>query len=669
RISQYETQREEMIGLAVAIRSLLQQQVPPGSIAVIYRENKYGEELTRYLRHLGIPVYSKRNRNLFDLQLVQQLLQTLRYLASEHQDQPFSGDALLFEILHYNWWGIPPIEIARLSVEAAANRMQGTKSGKKERGTLRGLLAEKCAGPQADLFTPALSPALQQAGNVIELLIGAVPNCTLQHLLEQIVQKTGLLQLILQAPDKHQQLEVLTAFFDFVKEETRRNPQLKLQGLVETLDLMEREELPLPLVQVNGSDQGVNLLTAHGSKGLEFTHVFVAGCNASIWEKKRKPGGGYSLPDTLFAKSSAAGSSDLEELRRLFFVALTRAEQHLTFTYSRFQDNARELEPSLFLAEIQQEHQLPVATGRTSPEVLAEFAALQFTGIIAPELERMEEDFVRPLLENFRMNVTALNNYLRCPLEFYYRTLLRIPSAKNENLEFGSAVHYALEKLFSRMKEDPREQFPSHEQLLRDFEWYMQRHRESFTEEQFQRRMEYGNKVLSDYYEHRVPTLHKVVVLEHTISTVVRDVPIKGKLDKLEFFGKEVNVVDYKTGDPEKGKEKLQPPGDKQPHGGDYWRQAVFYKLLVDHYASKDWRVMSTEFDFVEPDKKKQYRREKLTLTAADAETVTQQIVQVWQKIQERDFYTGCGNADCHWCNFAKDNQLAIALHEVEEEE
>jgi len=53
-------------------------------------------------------------------------------------------------------------------------------------------------------------------------------------------------------------------------------------------------------VQVSGNDKGVNLLTTHGSKGLEFEYVFFAGCNAGFWEKKRKPGRGYSLPDTMF---------------------------------------------------------------------------------------------------------------------------------------------------------------------------------------------------------------------------------------------------------------------------------------------------------------------------------------------------------------------------------
>jgi DNA helicase-2/ATP-dependent DNA helicase PcrA len=219
------------------------------------------------------------------------------------------------------------------------------------------------------------------------------------------------------------------------------------------------------------------------------------------------------------------------------------------------------------------------------------------------------------------------------------------------------------------MKADARQQFPPRDVLLADFDWYMQRHRESFTEEQFNRRIEYGHTVLSDYYEQRLPTAHKVVLPEVTIATVVVEgVPLKGKLDKLEFFGNDVNVVDYKTGDPEKAKDKLLPPNDKQPLGGDYWRQAVFYKLLVDGWQQKNWKAISAEFDFVEPDKKKQYRREKIVVTPADITTVTQQLTQVWQQIQERNFYTGCGSEDCYWCNFSKNNNLAVALHELEEE-
>ena len=137
------------------------------------------------------------------------------------------------------------------------------------------------------------------------------------------------------------------------------------------------------------------------------------------------------------------------------------------------------------------------------------------------------------------MNVTALNNYLKCPLEFYFKNLIRIPSPKNEATEFGSAVHYALEKLFRKMQDKRRRNFLPKKNFIGDFEWYMHRHRESFTKEQFDRRMEYGQEVLSNYYDKYINQFNKIVAIERNIrNVVVNDVPLKGKLDKLEFDGK-----------------------------------------------------------------------------------------------------------------------------------
>jgi len=443
---------------------------------------------------------------------------------------------------------------------------------------------------------------------------------------------------------------------------------MTLKQLVNTIELMEKEDLKLPLVQISGTDKGVNLLTAHGSKGLEFEWVFFTGCNSCFWEKKRKPGGGYTLPNTIF-KSLPREVED-EELRRLFYVVLTRAARHLTISFCTFKEDGKELEPSMFIAEIKGE--LNIEKVYLPESTVAQFQVLQFSEV-APEIAKMETDFVIRLLEKFVMNVTALNNYLKCPLEFYFANLVKIPRPKNENTEFGSAVHFALEQLFRKMTESSpdhhQRKFPTKEAFIESFEWYMNRHRESFTLEQFNRRMEYGHDVLSNYYDEYINKWNKVVAIERNIrNIVVNGVPLKGKLDKLEFDGKKVNVVDYKTGDPDKARQKLQPPNEKQPNGGDYWRQAVFYKMLVDH-AERGWEAVSTEFDFAEPDKKKKYHKEKLVISPQDITTVSQQIKTVWDKIQEHDFYTGCGKADCHWCNFVKTNNLAVALHEIVEEE
>lgn len=660
-IREYETLRQEMIGIAKQVEELVGQQVPPGRIGIIYKENKYGEELAQYFKLLNIPVYSKRHLNILELPLAQKIILLLKYLAAEH-DTPYGGDEMLFEILHFDWFHIPPIEIAKLSIEVAEKRYGEHKT------SIRQALVEKSNAPAKDLFSQGLHSGLKNASRVIEQLVADVPNLTLQQLFENVIRQAGVLSHIMQSPDKHWQLQVLTGLFDFVKEETHRSPLLDLDELVKLISLMEKEEITLPLVQVSGSDKGINLLTAHGSKGLEFEYVILAGCNSSFWEKKRKPGGGYKLPDTMFSSQPAA--RDDEELRRLFYVALTRAEQHLYISYSKFKNDGKELEPSMFIAEIQDQHQLPTEKVILDREVLSEFTALHFGAAEAPEIEKIEEEFIDRILDKFVMNVTALNNYLKCPLEFYFKNLIRIPSPKNEATEFGSAVHYALEKLFRKMQEAGKDQFAPKEEFIADFEWYMHRHRESFTQEQFDRRLEYGQEVLSNYYDKNINSFNKIVAIERNIrNVVVKNVPLKGKLDKLEFDGKAVNVVDYKTGDPDKAIPKLKGPSEKEANGGDYWRQAVFYKILVDNYEQKDWKVVSTEFDFIEPDKKKNYRKEKVVISPADITTVTEQISQTWEKIQNREFYTGCGKEDCHWCNFVKTNNLAVALHELEEEE
>ncbi len=659
-INEYNSVKEEMAGITNKVFDLIQQEVEPGKIAVIYKENKYGGEMAKYFRLKNIPVYSKRSLNILENPFVKKLIQILRYLNAEH-DIPYGGDEILFEILHFDFYSIPPIEIAKLTVEVNSKRYGG------EPTSIRKLLFDKANRPAKDLFDAGFNPQLKNISAILEQLIADVSNVTLQQLFANIVQHAGILGYLMKSKEKITLIQLLTALFDFIKEESSRNPALDLNGLISIVDLMEKENLPLPMIQVAGSNNGVNLLTAHGSKGLEFEYIFFAGANAANWEKKKKPGGGYKFPDTMFTSQTV--SSDEEELRRLFYVALTRAQKHLFISFAKYKNDGKEMEPSMFIAEILEQHPIVIEKISLSAEEITTFELLQFNAQ-APEIENAEEDFITAILDKFVMNVTALNNYLKCPLQFYYQNLIRIPSGKSEATEFGSAIHYALEKLFRKMQDGKQDKFPSKDEMMADFNWYMHRHRENFTKEAFERRIEYGDEVLRNYYNKYINSWNKVVTVERNIKgVVVKNVPLKGKLDKLEFDGKNVNVVDYKSGDIDKAIPKLKAPYDKDPNGGDYWRQAVFYKILVDNYQQKDWKVISTEFDFVEPDKKKEYRKEKIVISPQDIETVKQQIIQVWDKIQNRDFYTGCGKEDCHWCNFVKDNQLAVALHSLEEGE
>lgn len=662
-IHRYDTPRDEMAGITLAVEKLLGQGVPPGKIAVIYRENRYGEELAQYFRLKGLPFYSKRNINLFEVPFARKVLTLMRYVACE-LDTPYSGDDLLFSIMHYDFYNIPGIEAARISIKVA-------EKGYQEKTSIRQYLQEWQTTRNLSLFTSAPDEALMALSKMLETWIREAHNLTLQQLFASMIQEGGIMAHIMESPEKIWLMKVLQGLFDFIKEETRRNPDLNITAFMEMVDLMENNKIPIPLIQVSGNEKGVNLITGHGSKGLEFEYVFMAGTNSHVWEKKRKNNTGFVFPDTVFA--TQATSTDEQELRRLFYVAITRAEKHLYISYPEYKQDGKQLEPSMFLTEICEQHILPNEKITHSEETMFDFELLNYSKNQAPEIARIDQLFVEAMLGNFVMNVTALNNYLDCPLGFFYKNLVRVPTGRSENTEFGSAVHFAVEKLFQKMQEDPANTFPSKEAFIRDFTWSMLRNRECFTRESFERRMEYGKDILSSYYDTYIHSWNKIVSVERNIrNVIIKGVPIKGKVDKLEFEGSHVNVVDYKTGDYEKAIKdyrKFDRPNERNPHGGDYWRQAVFYKILLDNYKQRNWQVVSTEFDFIEPNKQKLYHKEKVVITPEDMTTVTEQIVDTWERIQRYDFYTGCGKEDCPWCNFVKDNKLHIALHDLEEEE
>jgi len=78
-----------------------------------------------------------------------------QYLAAEH-DIPYGGDEMLFEILHFNWFHIPPIEIAKLSVEVADRQFGDHKT------SLRKLLFDKANTPVKDLFSQPCNEQLKK---------------------------------------------------------------------------------------------------------------------------------------------------------------------------------------------------------------------------------------------------------------------------------------------------------------------------------------------------------------------------------------------------------------------------------------------------------------------------------------------------------------------------
>ncbi|RVU01798.1 ATP-dependent helicase [Mucilaginibacter limnophilus] len=665
-VREYENPNKELVDVARIIKKLLESGAPAGEIAVIYRNHAQVEDLIHYLDTQKIAVNTKRKIDILRLPFGEKIINILRYLSME-LDSPYSGDELLFEIMHYDFFNIPPIEVAKASI-AVAKANYSTLSGDEPKTSLRRYISEMRTPAQPGLFDNVQNVEMKFLISNIDYLLRDSVSLTLQQLFQQVIAKMGILRYVMLQPDKGAYMQILTAFFDFIKEETRKEPELTLSGLIGIIAMMKEHGIRLDLNQVIYSDNGINFLTAHGSKGLEFEHVFFIGCDRNTWDKKGR-NNSFSYPDTL----TGGGEDDIaqrEEARRLFYVAITRAKQCLNISYARKDKKDKDQEASMFVGEILAETHLQVTYPQVSSDDMVEFMATQFSEADKPTVELLDRNYIDMLLQNYTLSVTHLNNFLDCPLKFYFQCLIRVPQGKSPAATFGQAVHWALNRAFRKLKENNDEFIPT-EEFMREFRWYMYRNRDSFTKTDFKLRVDYGEKILPVYYEQNVPVWNKIAVTERTIRNIeIEGVPIKGNLDKIEFEGKQVTVVDYKTGKLKNAKDKLQPPTNANPNGGDYWRQAVFYKILVDNDRTNDWQVVNTVFEFVEPVKEGEYHKEKVTISPADVAEVTGQITAVYQKIMAHDFATGCGKKECDWCHFVKSNFRQIGdVMQVEEEE
>jgi len=651
-IREYENPGQEVVDVAMQISRLIEKGTPAEEIAIIYRNHSQVEELLQYLETKKIAVNTKRKIDILTQPFGEKIINILRYLAME-MDSPYSGDELLFEIMHYDFFNIAPIEIAKASI-AVSKENYATTNNNQPKTSLRRYISEMRTPAQPGLFDNTQNVEMKFLISDIEYLLTESVSVTLQALFQQVIAKMGILKYIMQQQDKGGYMQMLTSFFNFLKDESRKNPEIKLADLIETIDLMKKNNIRLSLNQSIFSASGVNFLTAHGSKGLEFEHVFLIGADKKTWDAKSR-NTGFSYPDTL-TRGPADDIAQKEESRRLFYVAITRAKQCLMISYSATDKNGKDQEASQFIGEILADTPLTAEYPKVIEADMLDFYSTQFNIDDKPKVELLDRNYINQLLQNYTLSVTHLSNYLDCPLRFYFQCLIRVPSGKSPAAVFGQAVHWALNRTYKKLK-DWGDEFPPTEEFMKEFRWYMYRNRDSFTKEDFKLRVAYGEKILPAYYEQNAPHWNKIAVTERTIKNIeIEGVPIKGNLDKVEFEGKQVTVVDYKTGKLKNAKDKLLRPTTEQPNGGDYWRQAVFYKILVDHDRTNDWQVVNTIFDFVEPIKDGEYHKEKVVISPDDTAIVTEQIKTVYQKIIAHDFNTGCGKKECDWCHFVKSN-------------
>lgn len=416
-------------------------------------------------------------------------------------------------------------------------------------------------------------------------------NYSLPLLLERIINRSGLLHFILQHPEQIWLTQVLRTFFDFVQDQTYRYPKLNIKGLLEILKNMEGNRIPLAISKLTTAEEGVNLLTAHGSKGLEFERVFIIDCIKDYWEPKKRGGNfQFTFPETLTFSNE---EDEMEARRRLFYVSMTRAKAQLHLSYSQQDRQEKTLQRALFIDEIIQEKTI---FSHLQQQTFSDEELQKVQNVLLFETEKptiqsfLDKTVVNQLLEDFRLSISSLNTYLACPLSFFYQYVLKIPTLQSEAASYGEAMHRALQLYYETMLNRKNKTFPSLSQLLKYFEEDMKRTYRHFSANEFQRRLDMGKQNLTYYYD-TLKTGEKEVKIEINLRQVeVSGVPITGTIDKIEFTTPTIaNIVDYKTG--KSSPNQLKRPDEKK----SLWRnllssahflQAIIRKLptYIQHY-------------------------------------------------------------------------------------
>ncbi|MEM6965125.1 MAG: ATP-dependent DNA helicase [Bacteroidota bacterium] len=655
KITAYPNRAHEDADIVAKIEQLQIEGFPLREVAIIFAKHKQGRNIIDLLEKKGIPYNTRRSVNILEQPMIQNLRLFLEYIAAEYA-KPYSGEYLFFKIMHFDFLQIEPQDLAKLSFYIA----------KQEKKPMwRDLIADTQKVYRLDLEN---NKSVLSFSKLLNQLIGSYGNLTLPSLVEKIVNRSGLLYQILQQPDKEWQVQVLSTFLDFVKIETDRNPRITLQRLLDILKNMDDNHLAIGVNKSVVTDDGVNLMTAHSSKGLEFQRVFIIDAVKDNWEPTRSTSAyRFPMPDTL----TFSGEEDaLEAKRRLFYVAMTRAQEELHISFAQKDQKGKAIQHTIFVDEITANSKATIESKELTKSTLLDAQILLLKESENPRIPATDKARIDELLADWTMSISSLNQFIRCPLSFYYEKILRIPTTSSEAAAFGTAMHYALQKLFDVMRYSKTKEFPDVPSLVRYFEEDMYRQRGYFTTKEFERRMEMGKVNLKKYYEQHIATWKKEVQTEFVVRNVeVEGVPLTGIIDRLDYYpNNAVHIVDYKTGS--HNDTKMRPPTSRKPEGGNYWRQLIFYKILLEAaQKSKPQKIQSAEISYLDPNSRGEFITKQLQYDPKDTSVVRDLIKSSYTKIRNHEFYEGCGEKSCPWCQFVKRNIPQDSLRDVEVEE
>ncbi len=517
----FDTVSAEADGVAELVAERLAQGRRPRDVAILVRSNDDADPFLRALNVLGIPHRFSGSRGLYSREEVRQLVAFLRVLASP------SDSVSLFYLAASQPYRFPEHELLRLNEHA--------------RRKTRPLL-EVLRGLPGNEELASLSGALREAAarlvSHLDAAAADVPGRRTGEVLYRYLQASGTLQHLASSPTAANEARVrnIARFFETVRAYGDVAEHDRVPSFVAHLELLREAGDDPAVAEAELDDDAVQVLTVHKAKGLEFPVVILVGCAEGKFPVQRR-GDPLELPEALIRERLEGAAAQYSEERRLFYVAMTRAEDELLLTSAADYGTAKPRKLSRFVVEALDLPSPLLVPRRPRPlEALA-----RHQGPPEPALGPLA-----PLPEDatLRLSFNQLDDYETCPLKYRYVHLLRVPLLTHHRVVYGNAVHKAVQRMFrARLERRPF----AEADLLAAF-------REAWVSEGFlsreheERRLQAGEQALRRFFvlESREPLAATGV--EQEFSFRLGRNMVVGRYDLVVERDGHVQILDFKTG-------------------------------------------------------------------------------------------------------------------------
>lgn len=537
--------RDEIIVIGSEIRKILENGTPAKEIAILVPKNYQIKDAIRVLADLDIPVSSGIKPSFFSEPHTQTIRRILNVIADPY-DVESLGKLLLDSSI-----GIPTL-VAHKFLRSNARKVNLETLFEETSGKLPTEPIAKFAGDLWDWIS-----ILENLG------------------LYGLIQKIGE-ELYVKNAKNHDSLirdiEIIRTYLHILSGVLSKEPQTTIADFVAYLSRMEKYGYDIPLNVFSGKE-GVQVLTLHGSKGLEFEYVYIAHLDESSLMRGRR--GGFTLPERL---ESLIQAKDELSARRELYVAITRAKTHCTLSYARNSYSGGELQPAKILADFPEsliEHKNILESEgeliQKNPEIfvksrqnISKTTRIELAKVVSLEYQKAN------------VTVTLLNNFFECPWKWYFRNLLLLPEAKTESLIVGTIVHSGIEYILKN-RDDFDNQIDNFLSVAIEKE-------NIFDENVAKRTFREARNIISNFVKNYLPKIDQYAVSERSISYKDPEYPhlnFYGKIDMTEEVGDGVVcVTDFKTGGG-KSKNTIE-KNDEEGRLNSFLRQLAMYKYLIE---------------------------------------------------------------------------------------